>query len=593
MKILILAVHYEVTGARYIADAFTRLGHEVKHYGGSASLKDAWGVDVPAKYIWKPDEIIWGEWTPDLIIIGDTNVTRQLPVELRTVPVVVWSNDNHVRNMRHMQADHYFLAHAHGQAQPVSHDDETWLPCATDATVFTPSPIPWEQREFDICCVGVMYPQRVAAIDALRKAGFKVFAATGLVYDEYKAAYHNSRASLCMSVNGDLAQRVFETAGMGCLVITDLLRDLENDVTRAKLGLSGFASTGFTVDNPNNINALVEQCEILLHGKGDPLYIEQAKASAAQLQAIVRERHTWDARAQVVVDWYQKEYGVTKSFTSNKTWEEAAVFVDQENQPKATLITKDSPIKVDFNGEQVTVSFKKPFLNLGCGRTHLPSTKPAGHEAVDDAVYAYPLWVNVDKVEGVGADKTFDLFTYPWPLEDNSFDGALLAHILEHVPHEIKVHDPRSIIASYNDGETVIYDGEDVGKVYDKLGEFTQLQDGWYAFWSELFRVLTPGALVHVVSPYGWSDGGITDPSHTRYLTMNTFTHSMTPDISDENTFRYNNGGINFVIDGEPQYRITPYGALLHERTGFAYDVLIGTYLNVCYDFYIKLKAVK
>ena len=62
MKILILAVHYEVTGARYIADAFTRLGHDVIRTGPEARLKDAWGVDVQEKYIWKPD-VISDDWT--------------------------------------------------------------------------------------------------------------------------------------------------------------------------------------------------------------------------------------------------------------------------------------------------------------------------------------------------------------------------------------------------------------------------------------------------------------------------------------------------------------------------------------------------
>ena len=39
MKILVLAVHFEVTGARYIADAFARLGHDVKHTGPKAPLR--------------------------------------------------------------------------------------------------------------------------------------------------------------------------------------------------------------------------------------------------------------------------------------------------------------------------------------------------------------------------------------------------------------------------------------------------------------------------------------------------------------------------------------------------------------------------
>jgi len=249
--------------------------------------------------------------------------------------------------------------------------------------------------------------------------------------------------------------------------------------------------------------------------------------------------------------------------------------------------------------QEITAS-PKAFLNLGCGTTHFPSAKPAGHDMIPDDIYSYPLWVNVDKVNGVGADKVFDLFTYPWPLEDNSFDGAICAHILEHIPHEIKIDTGNiKMGTALSDSDPVdktvnmSFDPSDVYKQISHIKVLQTLQDGWYAFMSELYRVLTPGALVHIVSPYGFSDGGITDPSHTRYLTMNTFTHSMTPEVSDGATFKYNNGGINFVIDGNPQYRITPYGKLLQERTGFTYDLLMGTNLNVCYDFYLTLKAVK
>lgn len=593
MKILILAVHFEVTGARYIADAFARLGHDVKHSGVNGRLEDAWGVDVPEKYDWLSDNV-YG-FKPDLVIIADTlmsliNYPPHLKQFIEGVPVIKWVQDNHVRNVREEGIAHYFLAHYHGQAQPVSHDDETWLPCAADTTVFTPSAIPWAEREYDICMIGVMYPQRVQLINRLRDEGFKVFAATGLVYEEYQQAYANSRASLCISACGDLAQRFFETAAIGCLVVTDLLRDLEDPDTCSQLGLQGFVSSGFAVDNPYNEDAIVNQCKRWLRGEYDPDDIGYAQAAAKQLQAIVRESHTWERRAQVVVDWVNKEYGVAN----------VTISADKVTNIADTVLNGDDPLLIMAalgKGEFVIPASAltdmpdiylkpKPFLNLGCGKTHLPSAKPAGHEAVADAIYEYPLWVNVDKVEGVGADKTFDLFAYPWPLEDNSFDGALLAHIVEHIPHEIK----QSLATLWlNYGENGTQENEK--QYFDRWKELKDLQDGWYAFWSELYRVLTPGATVHLVSPYGWSDGGITDPSHTRLLTLNTFTHSMTPEISDGSTFKYNNGGINFVIDGSPLYRITPTYA--HIRDQEEMQQLMMTRLNVVYDFMIRLKCVK
>lgn len=548
LKILVLAVHYEVTGARYITDALKRLKHEVYHVGAPARLADAWGVSVPGKYAWF-SQIPPNDWLPDLVIIADTLTTHMdVPVLARNAPIVVWTQDNHVRNVRHAAIDHYFLAHYHGQSQPVSHPDETWLPCAADIHAFTPSPIPWDKREYDVCLVGVMYPQRVKLIDRLRAEGFKVFAATGLVYGEYQQSYANSRISLCVSANGDLAQRFFETAAIGCTVLTDLTDDLSNDpATNAELGLSGFA--------------VYQNEDDCIHMVRDLLTVnpKTAAAGAKRLQLLVREFHTWEHRAQVVIDWYEQEYGGKVE----------AIEVKPTIEPKA-------------------------FLNLGCGKTHFPSARPAGHEAIDEALYTYPLWVNVDKVEGVGADKVFDLFTYPWPLADNSFDGAVLAHIVEHIPHEIKtkrlsrgewVEDH----ASY--GSVMYKETENPNPIDSRIPILKTLQDGWYAFFSELYRVLTPGAVVHIISPYGWSDGGITDPTHTRYLTMNTFTHSMSPEVSDGSTFQYNNGGINFQIDGEPMYRVTPMFS--HVKDMEELQQLMMTRLNVVYDFYVRLKAVK
>ncbi|MGK3946052.1 class I SAM-dependent methyltransferase, partial [Streptomyces caeruleatus] len=87
------------------------------------------------------------------------------------------------------------------------------------------------------------------------------------------------------------------------------------------------------------------------------------------------------------------------------------------------------------------------------------------------------------------ADKVFDIFQYPWPLEDNSYDGALCAHILEHIPHEIKLTGVGSID----------YSGKTLYSM--RQTELLKVQDGWYAFFSELYRVLTPGAFVHCLMP--------------------------------------------------------------------------------------------
>jgi len=210
---------------------------------------------------------------------------------------------------------------------------------------------------------------------------------------------------------------------------------------------------------------------------------------------------------------------------------------------------------------------QKPFLNLGCGTITLPRPRPDHHVLVDEALYNFPLWHNVDRNKTPGVDQQFDVFTYPWPLEDNAYDGALLAHICEHIPHEIRV----------TNGD-------------DRSRYLRGLQDGWYAFWSELYRVLTPGAVVHILSPYAFTSGAMTDPTHTRYLTEHTFQHSMHPE--EHNSFEYANGGINFRPCAPVVYRLLPHTLWMAEYPDVFANAL-ATQINVVYDFYVKLEAVK
>src|SRR3972149_3049168 len=59
----------------------------------------------------------------------------------------------------------------------------------------------------------------------MKEAGLKTFASIGLLYGEYRDAYHNARISLCISAAGGVDQRIFENAAMGCAVLTDPCHD--------------------------------------------------------------------------------------------------------------------------------------------------------------------------------------------------------------------------------------------------------------------------------------------------------------------------------------------------------------------------------
>lgn len=322
MNILIVANHYAVCSARYAADAFKRLGHDVRHIGPEKG-REIWGLALPAEYAWKAQAKPY-DWTPDLSIVMDSDEAllnyADSEANRAKAPVVVYGVDNHVRDYRRPCFNHYFLAHNKVSIMPMTfiyeqptamiennpysiadfiprNVERSWevthLPCAYDPQWFTPSAIPFAQREYDVCMIGVLYPQRVALVDALRKAGLKVLAGTGLVYEAYRDAHHNSRIALCSSVAGDVAQRVFESAAMGCAVLSDRCADFT--LLRTK-GVAIY----------NDVDNAVELAHKLLANKAA---LAQANVEHSQAWAAP---HTWDARAQVIVRWWEANYATAK-----------------------------------------------------------------------------------------------------------------------------------------------------------------------------------------------------------------------------------------------------------------------------------------
>lgn len=66
-------------------------------------------------------------------------------------------------------------------------------------------------------------------------------------------------------------------------------------------------------------------------------------------------------------------------------------------------------------------------LNLASGQDYRPSSNGT-------------TWVNADRY-AQRVDERVDLFSFPWPWSDASFDGVLSHQFLEHVPHTINGED--------------------------------------------------------------------------------------------------------------------------------------------------------
>lgn len=287
-RILIMAEHFAVASGRYIADAFRRLGHEVKTCGKPMG-RSIWGIEVAERHVWQPDystaaDYKRGGWQPDLIIAAwfNTELNRA------DVPFIVWGVDNHAGAYPHI-ADHYFYAHHDGEWDRVddSREDMTWLPCAADSA-FRRMTLPHE-RKIHAAMLGNVYKNRAQLLAAITPE-FHVATGLGALYDEYEAIYNRAVVSICQSHSKDAGCRIFETARMGCVMLCDPVPDFER--------------LGFLPDV--HYLPFTTPCEALdqLHDlfSGSPSRIDELAGNAYQWSV----SHTWENRAQTVIDVLQK-----------------------------------------------------------------------------------------------------------------------------------------------------------------------------------------------------------------------------------------------------------------------------------------------
>jgi hypothetical protein len=228
VNILILANHFPIASGRYVRDALRRLGHTV-YTDGPAMGTNVWGLTLPPWTEWTPEPPEWSEkFDIELVIVMDSDpaILTLAVSRYDNAPMVVWGVDNHVRDYRRKWIKHYYLGHLHPSIMPWL-PDMTHVPCGYDPVLFTPSPIPFAERRYDVAILGVMYPDRLRAVDELRGHGLKVIAGCGLVGESYVQAHHDSRVALCLPATNDVAMRVMECAAMGNMVMTPWLPDFQ------------------------------------------------------------------------------------------------------------------------------------------------------------------------------------------------------------------------------------------------------------------------------------------------------------------------------------------------------------------------------
>jgi len=293
-RILVAAIHYPIASGRYIARALRRMGNDVKTIGPYTG-GHVWNMELPESSGWEPDYETVSDFdhptraemkfVPELVITADSAFTLHGVRENMSCQHVAYGVDNHVRDYRvGIDYDHLFLAHSNGYR--IGENNVTWLPCAYDPELHYVE-TPWNKRPFHAAMIGVVYEERAVIINAMNTAGLRVLAGTGAILDAYRANYNQALISVCRSIKGDLAQRVFETAAMGCLILSDRVPDMD------KLGMEdGVHYVGYDTAEEATAKAI----EIV--NDWEP---ERVKSMIDASLEWVRP-HTWDARCQVILD---------------------------------------------------------------------------------------------------------------------------------------------------------------------------------------------------------------------------------------------------------------------------------------------------
>jgi hypothetical protein len=131
----------------------------------------------------------------------------------------------------------------------------------------------------------------------------------------------------------------------------------------------------------------------------------------------------------------------------------------------------------------------QPFtvLHLGCGRKKTLEAMGLklnqGGKEIDPARIKL---VNLDRLADVEPDVLCELGTDRINLPDDSVDAVMALHVLEHIGQQGVI-------------------------------------DSWFQFWTEIYRVMKPGAYLRFECPYSQSVWCWADPTHVRAINQYSF----------------------------------------------------------------------
>lgn len=141
------------------------------------------------------------------------------------------------------------------------------------------------EKEYDVCLVGLQYPNRNELVAALRREGISAHYELGLGPDEYRTAYSKSRVAISWSSMQDLIARVFEAGAFGLPLVCNRVPDLPLHFTEGEHYL------GF-----DTLSEAVAQVKKVLAD------MNSYKDMATSFHNEVMSKHTYDNRIEQIME---------------------------------------------------------------------------------------------------------------------------------------------------------------------------------------------------------------------------------------------------------------------------------------------------
>jgi len=297
-KVVISGLIYIVTMMRYFVEAF-----EQRNDVDLTVVGPYFGVDIPwQNWMRLPEKYLKVPDIPLPRTAASTSMHPQMLVDKlpKDIDLFIQVDAGWRLSARppgkvvaHVQTDPHVLKGAY--ALPKSYSDFNFCmqtPYIEPGEIFLPYALaPWHSysldlpKEYDVCMIGLQYPQRIALEKKLNNKGYTVKSGIGIIFDEYREAYNKSKVAVSWSSLLDTPNRCFEAFGMKVPLVCNRTPDIMT------LFKEGEHFLGF-----DGLDEAVMQIEWLIN------HPEEAKQMTEAAYKAVMNGHTWDDRIHFILD---------------------------------------------------------------------------------------------------------------------------------------------------------------------------------------------------------------------------------------------------------------------------------------------------